>query len=165
MQSKNKTVLINIIIAVVLFCIEYCGIFGTKYLGVLPFLPLGFLVTVAMFSTELGAVIIGVITGIFVDSVSSTGLGFNSIIFPIIALFVALISHYLFNNNIRSCLVLSLLSTLLFNIIKFFVFNVAVGFDGFFEFLLKTSVPSAVLTAVFSAVLYFFEKKLHSSSR
>ena len=88
LMTNRKTIfilrLINALFFIVLFYIQYNGVFSVKIGTINPMLTLSLLVAVCMFSSELTAAISGLLLGIFVDSVASTPPGFNAIIFMII---------------------------------------------------------------------------------
>ena len=77
-----------------------------RVLGANPMSVLSLLVAVIMFSGEAAGVLTGVVLGIILDSVSSMPTGFNTLTLIIISFCAALISHYLFNRNLKSAIAL-----------------------------------------------------------
>ena len=158
MLSK-KYILLNIVIAVFAFVFQYnsFNIFGS--LNATPMFTLGFIIVLSMFCSELSSFITGLAFGIITDAVATTALGFNSIVLPLICFGVSLLSHYLFNNNIRSCAVISLSVSFVYFTVKFMIFYSSVNAKETMMYLMRTAIPSAIITAAFSVLLYLFEKR------
>ncbi len=161
-MSSKKSITINIIIAILIFLLQYNDIIPLKIYGAVPFLPFGFALVISMFLSETGAVFCGLLFGILSDTASSALFGFNSIVFTVMCLFVSIAVKYIFNNNIRACLVLEALFTILYFFIRWLVFYTNGSDNESFTYLFKIGVPSAIYTAIVSAVLYLIERRLHN---
>lgn len=162
---KKRYVFLNILIAVITFLLQFNNVFITNNLSFYPIFPLGFLVVISMFSTELHAVVIGLIMGVFIDCAVSTSYSFNTIVYPIVAFLIALTSHYLFNKNVLTCIMLSFLSVIFVSGAESLVFYFSSGFRNLLENFLKTDIPSALLTVVFSVILFYIENKIFKTLR
>ena len=158
-MSSRKYIFLNIVIAVLTFVFQYNSfdIFGS--LNATPMFSLGFIIVLSMFCSELSSFILGLAFGIMTDAVATTALGFNSIVLPLICFGVSLLSHYLFNNNIISCAVISLSVSFVYFTVKFMIFYSSVNAKETMMYLMRTAIPSAIITAAFSVLLYLFEKR------
>lgn len=158
-MAKRKYVLINIVVALLTFILQYnsFNIFGS--LNATPMFSLGFIIVLSMFFPEFNSFFLGLLFGIITDSVATTAFGFNTIFMPLICLGVSLLSHYLFNNNIKSCTVISLLVSFSYFAVRFLIFYPSVNAKEIMTYLIKTDLPSAIITSVFSVLLYLFEKR------
>ncbi len=161
--TKRKAILINIVIAILFFLIQYNNIVSIKIHSAMPMLTLALAISVSMFLSEVSATMTGLIIGIISDTSASTPFGFNAILFTVICFSVSLIVHYLFNNNIRSCMVLELFFTVLYFFVSWLFFYSSGNADEHFTYLFKIGVPSAVYTSVLSGIIYLIEKKLLKS--
>lgn len=165
MASGKKTFLISLINAalfLVLILFHYSGA-SIKISGANPMSALALLVAVIMFSGELGGVLAGTVLGIVLDSVSSTPMGFNTVTLIIISFSATLVSHYLFNRNLKSAIALCLMCALFYFGARWLVgFAFAGDVEGSFEYLIRYAVPSAVYTTVFIVPFFFMEKYLFS---
>ena len=161
--KKGKLVfsIINICVFFLLFFLHYCNFFSIKIVNANPFVPLAFLIAISMFCSESTAFFAGLTFGIIVDTDAATHFGFNSITFMIIGLATAFTVHYLFNNNIRSCIMLSLICCSFYFIVRWLVFYAfTAGFGYSLNYLLTITLPSIAYTTVFVIPFYFFEKFL-----
>lgn len=164
-KLKTRYIVLIVFIALVTLVLQFNGSLNITKFSAFPLFPLGFIVAISMFSSELRSVIIGLIMGILVDSCASSNYSFNTLVYPLIAFGVSLIAHYLFNVNVRSCLLLSLLSAILVLSLNYIVYDFSVGFNNLLVYFLRNIVPSAIITAVFSAILYFINKKIYNTPR
>ncbi|MCQ2454736.1 MAG: rod shape-determining protein MreD [Clostridia bacterium] len=159
-MPKKSYIAVNVIIAVLCFVLQYNRFNLFKFMNASPMFPLGFLIILSMFLSELSSFVWGVLFGIIVDSFSTTALGFNSIIFPLFAFLVSFIVHYLFNNNIMSSAVLTVSCCLVYFTVRFLIFFPSVSAKDTLSYIIRAAIPSAIITAVFSVLLYLFEKKI-----
>ena len=124
---------------------------------------LALLVAIIMFSSEIAGVLTGMLLGIILDSVTSTPIGFNTLVLTAISFAAALISHYLFNRNLKSALTLCLLFTFAYFIARWLVgFAFTSDIEDSFLYLIRYAMPSAVYTTVFVIPFFYLEKLLFS---
>ena len=158
-KGKLKIVLPDIIFVAVMIFFQFNPLFSIRIGGANPMLPLAAIIVISVFSSELYAVFAGLIAGMFCDSVSNTDFGFNAVTFILIGFAVSFIMHYLFNNNVRSAVALSILASLFYFALKWLFFN-AIGHSAAdsFIYLYRAAIPSAIYTAA-SAIPFYFLKK------
>ena len=160
-KKRRLVILIDFVLLALSLAIHFNPLFSLKIYGANPMLPLGFLVAISIFSTELYAVMAGFLTGIFVDSVSSVAIGFNTCLFMFVGLMVSLIAHHLFNNNVRAASALAIISGFLYFVLRWFFFDaISHSASDSFTYLYKFALPSVIYTAVISVLIYLFKKQI-----
>ena len=115
-----------------------------------PMLILPLLTAFSVFGSVYSAALAGFLAGACLDSVTSDAYCFNSIVLVLLAVAIQLCANNLFNKNIRSAAVLSLLTAVFYFTLKwlfFFAFGSAIADSTLY--LLKYALPSAVYSAVF----------------
>ena len=166
-MSNKKTALIFLINAAlfaVLVLFHYSGA-SIKIMNANPLSALALLVTVIMFSSELTGVLTGVAIGIVLDSVAATPPGFNTAVLTLISFGATIVSHYLFNRNLKAALTLCLISAAVYFAARWLVcFAFAGDVESSINYLLRYAAPSAIYTAVFAAPFFYLEKRLFSVS-
>lgn len=165
MNNRKSALLLFIINAamfLVLILFHYSGV-SVNILGANPMSALALLVAFIMFSGEVAGVIGGILLGVVLDSVSSTPIGFNTVTLTVISFLAVLISHYLFNRNLKSALTLCLICSVLYFAARWLVgFAFEGDIAGSFNYLLRYAAGSAVYTTLFVIPFFYIEKKLFS---
>lgn len=153
---------VNLLVFSVLFIGHYC--FGDLF-AIGASKPIAFLAmftAFSMFHDELPCALTGLAVGICMDGVTGETVCFNSIILILIGVTTSLISKHLFNRNIRSAFVLSLLGNLVYFGTRWLIFY---AFDSTvisaFTYLLDYAIPSAVYTAVFIIPFFYLERTFY----
>ena len=165
MTSRKNTFLLfllNAVLFLVLILFHYSGA-SVSILSANPISALALLVAFIMFSNEISGVLTGVAVGIILDSVASTPIGFNTLTLALISLFATLVSHYLFNRNLKSALALCLMCSVLYFAARWlagFAFTGDVA--GSLDYLFRYAAGSAVYTTVFVIPFFYIERKLFS---
>ena len=155
--------LINTLIFIVLFYVQYNGVFTIGIATANPMLPLALLVTVCMFSSELTSAISGLLLGIFIDSVASTPPGFNAIVFMIIGVASSLIVKHLFNNNVLSSAALCALCSAFYYLLRWlFCIAFSANLTDNLFYIMQIVFPSVLYTAILAIPFYYIEKKLYN---
>lgn len=163
-KVRLKTVAFDSLMFLIALLIQYNSLFLIKIYGANPMLPLCVLIVVSMFSSELYSFFFGFIVGAFADSVSGIGFGFNTISFMLAAFATAFIVHYIFNNNVRSAIALSIIVALFYFALRW-LFSSVFGHSvtDSFVYLYRNAIPSTVYTAVITVPLYLLKKKFTNS--
>jgi len=164
-EIKKHPIIINIILFLIAVVLQYNGVFSISVFGFSPSLTLSILIPLSMFLSEYTAFFCGLGVGIAVDAFSSTTFGFNSIVYSIIALLVCLVSHFIFNNNFRSNIVLVLAFSFLYYLARWFIFYGFVKIADTLHYIAGVAFPSAVFTAIISIAIYFVQKHILTASR
>ncbi|MBQ6885136.1 MAG: rod shape-determining protein MreD [Clostridia bacterium] len=154
--------LINALLFISLFLVQYNGVLNIKIFTATPMLTLALLVAICMFCSELRGALTGLVVGVFIDTVASTPQGFNAIIFCVLSLISVLITKYLFNNNILSALTLCALCSMFYFIIRWiFCLGFSLSFTENLTYIMGTVFPSVLYTCVFIIPFYYLEKFLY----
>lgn len=154
--------IINFFLFALIFICRYSGLLSLKIYGIAPLTPLALLVAVSMFSGEWTAAFAGLITGIFMDSVSSNSSVLYTVTMFITALSVSLIIHYYFNNNIRSAIALcAIFCAFVFLARWIFFFCIGTTTAESLGYLMRIALPSALYTLVFIIPFYYLERRLY----
>lgn len=163
MTDRKKTLFIfltNTVLFTVFILFHFSGA-SIKIMGANPMCAFSLLIAITLFSSELTAVLTGVFVGIILDSVAMTPAGFNTVSFALISFAAALISHYLFNRNLKSAIALCFICALSYYFLRWLaVFAFSAEMTETFNYLIKTSIPSAVYTTVMIIPLFYLEKSL-----
>ena len=160
LKKPLSVALINALLFTVLILIHYSGT-TIKIGSANPFSALALLVAVIMFSSEVTGVLTGAIIGIVLDSITSTPVGFNTITLIVISFIATLVSHYLFNRNIKAALALCLICSALYFGARWLAgFAFAGDIAANFKYLLNYAATSAVYTSVFVVPFFYLERKL-----
>ncbi len=165
-KKKHPLILIlNILIfALVLLC-YYTGILNLSIKGVTPLLILPLITAFSFFHSPISCAVLGLVCGIFMDSCVVGAYCFNAILLLIIATFVSVASSNIFNKNIQSACVLSLISCSAYFIALWLCFhNNNVTLNDSLIYLLKYAFPSAVLSAVFIIPFYYLYRYFHKTT-
>lgn len=164
MTDKKKKVFFYLYIALltlVLFIIQYNGIFSLSIGGANPMLMLSLCICYSMFFGDLPSVLFALILGAITDGAAAgTTLFFNTAVFMLIAFAVSLAVSYLFNNNYRSALALGIIFGAAYYILRFIFCVNKSGLENSVAYLLRSSLPSVIYTAIVTLGLYFAVKKI-----
>ena len=126
-----------------------------------PMAALALVVAIIMFSGEIPGVLTGISLGVILDSVASTPIGFNTVTLTVISFAAALISHYLFNRNIKAALTLCLLCASAYFVARWLVgFAFAGDIKNSFKYLIRYAAPSALYTTLFMVPFFYIERRL-----
>ncbi len=154
--KKSLIFTFNVIIFFTFSMLHYSAFINTKLFDTTTTLIIPLLVAFAIYHSPIAAAMAGVLSGIVMDSSAAGSYCFNAIVLLIIGTFVAVSSNTLFNKNIPSAAVLSLLSALFYFVSQWIFFHAFQdGINQSLTFLLRHSLPSAILSAVFIFPFYF----------
>lgn len=127
-----------------------------------PFLLLPMLTAYSMFNDELPSCVVGAVVGGCVDSISITPSCFNTIILMIICLGTSFISKYLFNINVRSAIVLSVMGNALYYITRWLIcYAFSTPITDSLIYIFEYALPSVVINSIFVIGFYFMEKRIY----
>lgn len=156
MDKRNIWIKVFDIFIFSIVTIVYCSGAFTFAIGkAVPFTVLPLLVGYSMFSTVTKSAIAGALCGICVDAVASKAFSFNAIILMLIATFVCLFANNFFNKNIKSALVISLLSAIIYFVLNWASFYTSSTAKDNIAYLMDYALPSAVYTAVLVIPMFY----------
>lgn len=160
-KSGVELFFINFALFALLLLLHTVGDSVIKIAGATPILTLSALIAFSMFASEWTSSFTGLVLGIFADSVSANGSLFNTVCYLLIALFVSVILHFLFNNNLRSSIAVGLIGSVFFFTLKWLIFfALSPNVQNSLPYLLYTALPSALYTAIAVVPFYYLERYL-----
>ena len=164
-RKRNfRIFIINFLLFIFLILFHYSGA-SIKIFGANPLTPLALLISIVMFSGELSGVLTGIAVGIVLDGVAMTPPGFNTVVFMGLSFLAVLISHYLFNRNLKSALVLCFVCSLVYFFLRWlFVFAFSTDVADGLDYLIKTAFGSSVYTAVSVIPFFYLQKYIFKTS-
>ena len=146
----------NVIIFFSFSILHYSNLLNLKPFTVNVSLIIPLLAAFSIYHSPMASALTGLLSGIIMDSSASGSYCFNAIILLIIGTFVSVSSNTLFNKNIPSAAVISLISALFYFVMHWACFHIfSEGINQSLTFLLKHSLPSAIITALFIFPFYF----------
>lgn len=154
--------IINIAVFFVVILLHTSEIADISIKTATPFLLLPLLTAFSVFAPMRHSVVAGFISGALIDSVSSRAYCFNTILFMLIAVSVCLAASNLFNKNIPSAIVLSLLVAGVYYVLLWiFFYSIPGSMEDSLGYLLKYALPSAVYSAAFIFPFYYLYRFLY----
>lgn len=125
-----------------------------------PMLILPLLCAFSVFNSVYACVVAGFLTGVCFDAITSKSFCFNTIVFILLAVAVNLCANNLFNKNIRSVSLLSVLSAVFYFTLKWIIFfAIGANIADSLLYLLKYALPSAIYSAIFIFPFFFIYRK------
>lgn len=156
--------ILNILIFFCALLFYYTGILPISIKGIAPLLVLPILTAFSIYHSPLACAFTGLACGIFMDSCALGSFCFNAIMLLLIGTFVSLAASNLFNKNIFSASVLSLIVCAVYFVLLWLVFHMGNNMNDSMIYLLNYAFPSAVYSAVFIIPFYYlfrhFNKRL-----
>lgn len=150
---------LNILIFFFSILIHYTDSISISIHGITPLFILPLLTSFSLFHGPLRSTLVGAVCGIFMDACMVGSYCFNAIVLLCISVFVSVASNVLFNKNIQSATVLSLIVSSVYFILQWIFFHTNnVSLTDSFIYLLKYAFPSAVFSAVFIFPFYYLYK-------
>lgn len=157
--------LINILIFFTVILLHYTDLCSINIGRATLLLILPLMTAFSLFHSPIACALTGLFAGIFMDACTIGSYCFNAIILLCIGTFVSVSSNNLFNKNLPSAMVLSLITSAVYFIMQWIVFHTDnVTLDDSLIYLLRYAFPSAVLSAVFIIPLYYLYKHFHKIS-
>lgn len=112
-------------------------------------------VCIAMFERSIPGMCFGVLAGVLWDFALSGGDGFFSVMLTAVGFMSGALVTFLFRNNIRAALLLSLGALSSCNVFHWLMFIVRKGYEGGAELLFSRYIPSVIYSMVFVFVYYY----------
>lgn len=155
-KKHPSIIILYILIFFLSLLFYYTGILPLSIKGITPLLVLPILTAFSFFHSPLACALTGLACGIFMDSCALGSYCFNAITLLLIGTLVSLASSNLFNKNIFSAMVLSLIVCAIYFLLLWGVFHTnSVTITDSLIYLLKHALPSAVYSAIFILPFYY----------
>lgn len=165
MQTKKRHPIINLtsfLLFFLTFIISFTDIINISIKNAEPFIFLPLLTAFSMFGGVGASAAVGFVAGIFIDSCASGAVCFNALILMLSAAAVSLFSERLFNRNIRSAVMLCVIVSLVYFLLRWAVFYAfGSGSQDNLTYLLSYAFPSMLYTDVFIFPFYFIYRHFY----
>ncbi len=161
MNKKKHPVVSTLKILIFFFAVllYYSSSLNLTVKGITPLLILPIITAFSLFHSPLVCAFSGLLCGIFMDACAVGSYCFNAIVLMVIGVCVSVASNNLFNKNIQSATVLSLITgTLYFCLLWAFFHTDNVTMKDSFIYLLNYAFPSMLFSAVFILPFYYLYK-------
>ncbi len=152
----------DVMLFFIISLLHYSDFLDFKIFGAGTTLLIPLLVAFSMNHSPLTAAMAGMLSGFIMDSSAHGTYCFNAILLLLIGTFVSVSSSTLFNKNLPSAVVISLICSVMYYLLQWAIFHTfSEGVTNGLSFLLEISLPSAVLTALFIFPFYFLYKYIN----
>lgn len=161
MHKKKHPIitLIKVLIFIFVLLFYYADIFTFSIKGITPLIILPIIIAYSMFHSPIRSVLVATACGIFMDACVVGAFCFNAMILLLISAFVSVSSNNIFNKNIQSASMLSLIGCGFYFILLWICFhNNNVTLNDSLIYLLKYAFPTAVFSAIFIVPFYYLFK-------
>ncbi len=143
-----------------IFIIQRIEPFSLKFGTASPLLLLPAVIVIACFLREWTGFWTGLLCGIALDTVTNGTQYFNTITLMLFGVCVGLLFRFLLNRNIKAMIIVSVLGSFLFFILKWFFLDLLSGDPSAATLLLKYHIPSAIYTSLFAIPFFYYLKWL-----
>ena len=158
-KSYPKIALLNLLLFSCLVILQSSGVLPLAIKQATPLYILGLFIAYCIFSSVKYSALTGFLVGAVLDSTSSEGYGFNTIVLTVLGVAVCLCANNLFNKNIFAACVMSLLCSLIYFGTNWLIFNAFdISLSSGIEFLFHFSLPSAIYSAAFVIPFFYIYK-------
>lgn len=160
-KHKIKYAVVSFLLFFGFFLLHYSVNSDISVKTATPIILLPLLTAFSMFVSPGTAAATGLALGICMDGVASGALCFNAVVLMLSAAFISALSARLFNRNVRSAFLLTLIFGLAYFVLRWLVFYAfSVGARDNLYYLLHFAVPGVVYTVLFIFPFYFIFKRL-----
>lgn len=142
------------------FILQRIEPFSLKLGTALPLLLLPAVIVIACFLREWTGFWAGFLCGIALDTVTNGTQCFNTITLMVFGVSVGLLFRFLLNRNIKAIIIVSVLGSCLFFILKWLFLDLLTGDPSAVTLLLKYHIPSAIYTSLFAIPFFYYLKWL-----
>lgn len=160
LSRKAVAAAIELLLAAILYLLHYTDLIHISVFGAKPMILLPFLVAYAMHRDELNAAVAGLLTGFFADGAASGTSFLHTFFFFIICFAIALSLHYLFNNNLKTAVMLSVTSAIFYYFLRWICFFAFSGAENSIDYLMQYALPSVIYTSLFIVPFYFLQRAI-----
>ena len=164
-EKNRRAVALGLqIAALTLFAIlHYSNLFSIKLANANPIPAISFIVAVSFFSGMWRGVTMAFIYGMFMDTIASGTVCFNTLVLTLVVLVCGVLTTYFFNRNIFAIIVLAFIGSAGYFVLKWFFLYLLRGIAGQEYYLFSFALPSAIYTAAFIIPFYYIGKFLEKN--
>lgn len=159
-SRRRISVFLQLAVLSIFAIVHYSGLFSIKIANANPIPAISLIITVTFFSGMWRGVTLAFIYGMFMDTVVSGTVCFNTLALTFSVLVCGVLITYFFNRNISAIIVLGFIGSTSYFILKWFFLYLLRGVAGQEYYLFSFAIPSAIYTAVFIVPFYYIGKYL-----
>ena len=168
MQTKKRHPWINItsfLLFFLAFIFHYTDIIDISIKNAAPLIILPLLVAFSIFNKPMTSAAAGLLIGVCMDSAASGAICFNAALLMLSAALISVSAERLFNRNIRSAILLCVLASLVYYLLRWLCFYaLSSGAEDNLTYLLSYAFPSMLYTDIFIIPFYFLYKYFYRLS-
>lgn len=124
------------------------------FFGIRAYFLLTFTVCLGLFEREIAGAMFGLFAGVLWDTVSPLGDGYHAFLFLLIGAACGILINTVMRNNLITALLLNTGAHLLYAVLYTVLFTVAQGIDGAGWLFLRYFLPSALVSVLFTPIVY-----------
>lgn len=124
------------------------------FFGIRAYFLLTFTVCLGLFEREIAGAMFGLFAGVLWDTVSPLGDGYHAFLFLLVGAACGILINTVMRNNLITALLLNTGAHLLYAVLYTVLFTVAQGIDGAGWLFLRYFLPSALLSVLFTPIVY-----------
>lgn len=143
-----------------IFVLQRIDFFTLKIGTAFPVLLVPAVIVIACFLREWTGFIAGLLCGIALDTVTNGTQYFNTLVLMLLGAAVGLVFRFLLNRNIKAMIIVSIIVSLIYFLLKWLFLDLFTGDASAFTILLKYHLPSALYTAVFAIPFFYYVRWL-----
>lgn len=143
-----------------LFLLQRIPGFSLRIGTATPVLILPVVMVAACFLREWAGFWIGFLSGVALDTVVNGSAVFHTVTLLLFGVVFGLLFRLLFNRNIKSVLLVGMIGSFVFFLLRWFFLSVLAGDPSSGELLLRYEIPSAIYTGLLIAPLFYYVRWL-----
>lgn len=124
------------------------------FFGIRAYFLLTFTVCLGLFEREIAGAMFGLFAGVLWDTVSPLGDGYHAFLFLLVGAACGILINTVMRNNLITALLLNTGAHLLYAVLYTVLFTIAQGIDGAGWLFLRYFLPSALLSVLFTPIVY-----------
>lgn len=135
------------------------------FFGIRAYFLLTFTVCLGLFEREIAGAMFGLFAGALWDTVSPLGDGYHAFLFLLVGAVCGILINTVMRNNLITALLLNFAAHLLYAALYTVLFVSAQGVDGAGWLFLRYFLPSAVLSVLFTPIVYLLVRFVMQHTR
>lgn len=157
-NRRRITLFLQLAVLSIFAIVHYNGFFSIKIANANPIPAISLIVAVAFFSGMWRGVTMAFLFGMFMDTVVSGTICFNTLALTFSVLVCGVLITYFFNRNISAIIVLGFIGSAGYFVLKWFFLYFLRGVAGQEYYLFSFAIPSAIYTTIFIIPFYYIGK-------
>ena len=161
---RRITIFLQLTILAIFAIFHYGDFFSVRIANANPIPAISFIIAVSFFSGMWRGITMAFLYGMFMDTVASGTVCFNTLTLTLVVLVCGVLITYFFNRNVSAIIVLGFIGSAGYFILKWFFLFLLRGVAGQEYYLFSFAIPSAIYTTIFIIPFYYIGKHLEKIS-